>query len=710
MSSDESQTASALPLPGSPFPLGALPGAGGTQFAVHAPHAELVQVCLISPEGHEQRVDLTQQTYGIWHGIVGGTGPGQRYGYRAHGPWRPRAGLRINPAKILLDPSARQLAGSLGDARALLSYDHDPFGDPSTIDSLGHTPLSVVTAPLGVRDTPRLETPWEVTVLYELHVGSFTARHPDVPPRLRGTYLGLCTPVILDYLVALGITAVELLPVHAFLSEPSVRARGMRNHWGYSTASFFAPHPGYATAPGREIPEFRQMVQALHGAGIEVILDVVFNHTCEAGVDGPTLSWRGLDAPGYYQLDDDGLDIDLTGCANTIDAHSPAVVRMVCNSLRYWVSEMDVDGYRFDLASALGRRRGATFDPTSALFTAITSDPVLARCKLIAEPWDATELGYQVGNFGTHWSEWNDRYRSTIRRFWAGHTGVRELASRIAGSEDLYGPSNRKPWASINFITAHDGFTAADLVSFAHKHNEANGEHNRDGAEHNDSVNHGVEGPTEDPDVLTARARHVRALLATLLLSTGTPMLLAGDELGHSQNGNNNAYCVPAGTPVTDAWPIEWTRADPALTTFVTRALALRRAAPVLRQREFFDGRDTPTGNPDLVWFGADGVEMDVAAWQDDSRRTLQAWVDGSDVRAFTRDGRVVEDTSGLLLLHAGPAATVTLGCPEWYSGTVRCVFDSSTADGAPADRAAVAAGSTLHLTGPTLRAFRATG
>jgi len=692
-----------------PFPLGAFPGDDGTRFAVHAPHGSRVQLCLIDDTGREDRIDLPDKTYGVWHGEVPGVRPGQRYGYRVHGAWQPRTGLRANPHKLLLDPWGRQLTGDIGDMSRLLGYERTPFGEASTVDSLGHTPLSVVTdTPAGSRHH-RPGTPWEQTVIYELHVGSYTARHPDVPEQWRGTYLGLTAPAVLDHLVGLGVTAVELLPVHAFLTEPPVRVRGMRNHWGYSTASYFAPHPGYATTPGNEIAEFRTMVDTLHEAGLEVILDVVYNHTCEWSVDGPHVSWRGFDAPGYYLLDATGHDIDLTGCGNTVDGSSPVAVRMICDSLRYWATEMGVDGFRFDLASALARPRGGDFDARAAVFTAITTDPVLTRLKLIAEPWDATLPGYQLGNIGPQWSEWNDRYRDSVRRFWARGAGIREVASRLAGSEDLYGRHTRRPWMSINFVTAHDGFTMADLVSYRRKHNEANGEQGRDGSDNNESVDHGVEGPTDDPLVVAARARHVRALVATLLLSTGTPMLLAGDEFGHSQGGNNNAYCVPADVPVRDAWPLDWEHADRDLVEFVRQALRLRKVVPVLRQGRFFDGRARQVGYPDLVWFGADGRELQDADWLDEDRRTLQAWVDGSQLGTVTRAGVPLADSSGLLVLHAGGPAAVTLGRAEWYRGDMVCVFDSSSVDGEPADLTPLPAGTTLPLTGPTLLVFRIT-
>lgn len=703
--SPESASSAALHDP-SPFPLGATVVETGTRFAVHAPHSDRVQVCLVDDDGREQRVDLPDFTYGVWHGVVPGAGAGQRYGYRAHGRWDPRHGLRTNPHKILLDPWGRQITGEVGDAARLVAYEGSPFDGMSTVDSLGHTPLSVVTSPSG-NSSQRPRIPWENTVVYELHVGSYTAHHPQVPEHLRGTYLGLCQPAVLDHLVQLGVTTVELLPVQAFLTEPPVRARGMRNHWGYSTASYFAPHPAYAATPGEEIAEFRTMVHAFHSVGLEVVLDVVYNHTCEWSVAGPNLSWRGLDAPGYYLLDHHGHDIDLTGCGNTIDGASPIAVRMVCDSLRYWAEDMGVDGFRFDLASALARPRGGPFDPRGALLTAITSDPVLTGLKLIAEPWDATGHGYQLGRFGVQWAEWNDRYRDTTRRFWAGHSGVRELASRLTGSEDVFQRDRRQPAMSVNYITAHDGFTLADLVSYRHKHNEANGEDGRDGSDHNESVDHGVEGPTDDPDIIAARDRHVRALLATLMLSTGTPMLLAGDEIGHTQHGNNNAYCVPEEVPVREAWPLEWQDADLERFAYVRGLLGLRNVVPVLRRRRFFDGRARTDGRPDLVWFGIEGTELDYAGWHDESRRTLQGWVDGSDLGTTTRAGLRLPDSSGLFVLHAGDAATVTLGGPEWYRGDIVCVFDSSTIDGSPVDDTPLAVGSEFHVTGPTVLVFR---
>ncbi|MFI9815685.1 glycogen debranching protein GlgX [Saccharothrix variisporea] len=670
-------------LAGRPFPLGAHPEAGGVRFAVSAPPADAVEVCLISEDGGEQRVQLTERTFGVWHGLVAGVTPGQRYGYRVHGPYDPARGLRCNPAKLLVDPYARRITGAFTDLQAALGYAVDPMhGPPSSVDSLGSVPLSVVTSPGGPDTGVKPEVPFEEAVVYELHVRGFTKRHPAVPPHLRGTYLGLAHPAVVEHLVRLGVTTVELLPVHAFVDEPALIRDGRHNYWGYSPLSYFAPHPGYASEPGREIEEFRTMVAALHAVGIEVLIDVVFNHTCEGGPEGPTLSYRGFDAPGYYlHIEGGGSTLDITGCGNTLEAGSPQVVRLVTDSLRYWTTELGVDGFRFDLASTLGRPHGGRFDRASAMLTAITTDPVLSRCKLIAEPWDATGDGYRVGDFGVQWAEWNGRYRDTVRDFWRGHTGVRDLAYRLSGSSDLYADDLRRPWQSINFITAHDGFTLRDLVSYNEKHNEANGEDNRDGTNDNRSWNCGAEGETTDPAILSLRARQARNLLATLLFSTGTPMLTAGDELWRTQGGNNNAYCLDDET----SW-VEWklTADAESMLAFTRRVIALRADSPALRQPEFFDGRTTPSGAPDLVWFRADGEEMAETDWFDDSRRFLGMWIDGSTSLSRTREGELVSDDSWLLLLNASPnPQEVTLPGPE-YGTTYIPALDTTTPDGTP--------------------------
>jgi glycogen operon protein len=676
------------------------------RFAVTAPIADAVEVCLISDNGTERRIELTERTFGVWHGHVPGTTPGQRYGYRVHGPYDPSRGLRCNPAKILVDPYARRIAGGLSNLDAALGYVGDPMTGPaSDVDSLGGVPLSVVGSPGGPSTGVKPEWPFEESVIYELHVKGFTQQHPEIPPHLRGTYLGLAHPAAVEHLVRLGVTTVELLPVYSFVDEPMLMRSGRHNYWGYSPLGYFAPHAGYASEPGREIEEFRTMVAALHAANIEVILDVVYNHTCEGGPGGPTLSFRGLDAPLYYPHTTGGGTIDITGCGNTLDAGSPVVVRLVTDSLRYWTTEMGVDGFRFDLASTLARPGGGAFDRNSAMLISITTDPILSACKLIAEPWDATGDGYRVGAFGRQWAEWNGRYRDTTRNFWRGEMGVRDLAYRLSGSSDLYAIDLRRPWQSINFITAHDGFTLRDLVSYNEKHNEANGEDNRDGTNDNQSWNHGTEGETTDPEILSLRARQARNLLATLLLSTGTPMLTAGDEMWRTQNGNNNPYCLDDET----SW-VNWKLSGDAesMLAFARRAIHLRANGPALRQPEFFEGRTTPSGNPDLVWFGPDGEEMDEPDWFQEDRRTLCMWIDGSNSQSRTRDGELIADHSWLLMLHAGDAPVeVVLPGPE-YGVTFQPTLDTTTADGTPATPGALAAGSHITLEARSLLLLRA--
>jgi glycogen operon protein len=693
-------------LAGRPFPLGAHPEAGGVRFAVASSVAEAVEVCLVDPaSGTERRVELTERTFGVWHGVIGAVTPGQRYGYRVHGPYDPGRGLWCNPAKLLVDPYARRISGELSDLDAALGYAGEPLsGRPSSVDSLGSVPLSVVTSPGGPDTGVSPEVPFEEAVVYELHVRGFTRRHPEVPEQQRGTYLGLAHPAVVEHLVRLGVTTVELLPVHTFVDEPSLVRAGRHNYWGYSPLGFFAPHPGYASRPGHEVEEFRTMVAALHAVGIEVIVDVVFNHTCEGDPAGPTLSFRGLDAPAYYLHGPDGRTRDITGCGNTLDAGSPTVVRLVTDSLRYWMTELGVDGFRFDLASVLGRPGGAGFTAESALLTAIACDPLLATAKLIAEPWDATGDGYRVGDFGPQWAEWNGRYRDTVRDFWRGATGVRDLAYRLSGSSDLYADDLRRPWQSINFVTAHDGFTLRDLVSYDHKHNEANGEDGRDGTDDNRSWNCGVEGPTDDPEVRELRGRQARNLLGSLLLSTGTPMLLAGDELWRTQGGNNNAYCLDDET----SW-VDWSPgADrDAILAFARRVIALRAASPALRQPEFFEGRTTPSGAPDLMWFRPDGLEMAETDWFDEGRRTLGMWIDGSTCLSRTREGELVSDHSWLIVLHAG-AEPVTLVLPDAeYGSAFDPVLDTSSPDGAPADDGPCRPGDVRELPPRTLLLFR---
>jgi isoamylase len=661
------------------FPLGAHVDPAGVRFAVASASAEAVEVCLVDgAQGAftERRVELTERTFGVWHGHVPGVAAGQRYGYRVHGPYRPWDGLRANPAKILVDPYARRVTGAVTDLEAARGWAIDAMtGPPNTVDSLGHVPLSMVTGSLPPVTHPRPDVPWSETVIAEVHVRGYTLLHPEVPPEQRGTYLGLAHPAVVAHLHRIGITAVELLPVTAIAEEPSLVARGRHNFWGYSTLGFFAPHPGYASVPGAEIEEFTAMVDALHAAGIEVLLDVVPNHTCEGGVGGTTLSFRGLDAPAYYCLRG-GYDVDVTGTGNTLDAGSPTVVRMVCDALRHWATDFGVDGFRIDLASVLGRPRAGPFDPNAPMLTAIATDPVLSRCKLIAEPWDATGEGYRVGGFGVSWSEWNGRYRDAVRDFWRGQGAIGELARRLTASEDLYALSGRRPWASINFVTAHDGFTLRDLVSYEHKHNEANGEDNRDGTNDNRSQNFGVEGETTSPVVRARRLAAARAMLGTVLLSTGTPMLLGGDELWRTQRGNNNAYCLDDPT----SW-VDWsdTPEARALTAFVARLGEIRRASSTLdRDRFFREG--------DVTWWHPSGRPMGPDDWHDHTARTL---------------GLLVGEW--LLLLHSGEAAPCVLPPGGPYTPSL----DSTCADGTPITNRPVPGNATVTMPTESLLLLR---
>ncbi|MHA6784918.1 glycogen debranching protein GlgX [Pseudonocardia saturnea] len=652
------------------FPLGSHVDDDGVRFAVASTSADSVEVCLVDgPDDAltEKRVELTERTFGVWHGHVPGVVAGQRYGYRVHGPYRPWQGLRANPAKILVDPYARRIAGQVTDLEAARGWVDDPMtGALSERDSLGHVPLSVVTGPDGAPTHARPGVPWSATVITELHVKGFTHLHPEVPPEQRGTYLGLAHPAVIAHLQRIGVTAVELLPVTSIADEPPLLARGLCNYWGYATLGFLAPHAGYASLPGAEVQEFAAMVGALHAAGIEVILDIVPNHTAEGGVGGTTLSYRGLDAPAYYSLGGNGHDADITGTGNTLDAGSPTVIRLVCDAMRHWVTVFGVDGFRIDLASVLGRPRSGTFDPHAPLLTAIATDPVLSRVKLIAEPWDATGEGYRVGGFGVAWSEWNGRFRDSVRDFWRGRSGIGEVASRLTGSSDLYAGNGRRPWASINFVTAHDGFTLRDLVSYDRKHNEANGEDNRDGTDDNRSQNFGVEGPTGSPVIAERRLSAARALLGTMLLSTGSPMLLGGDEIWRTQGGNNNAYCLDDAT----SW-VDWTGGPEAeaLTAFVARVTAIRRSSPALHRDRFYrDG--------EVLWWHPAGRRLRGHDWHDGGLHSL----------GLLRG-------EWLLLLHAGPDAIAVTLPP---GGPYLPELDSTRPDGAPAGGRPVPGGATI--------------
>jgi glycogen operon protein len=637
--------------PGSRFPLGATPGPGGTNFAVSSGVADGMLLCLFDGAGTETRVALPEYDAGVWHGFAEGVGPGQAYGYRATGPWDPARGVRCNPAKLLLDPYARATSGPVRFGPEVLDHDADP-DRASQLDSAAHVPRSLVVdpgpgRPAGPGPRHRLAD----TVVYEVHVKGFTMRHPGVPAELRGTYAGLGHEAAVAHLVDLGVTAVELLPVHQHVPEAFLQERGLTNYWGYNTIGFFAPHDGYSAAvragrPGGQVAEFQAMVAALHAAGLEVLLDVVFNHTAEGGQGGPTLCHRGLDNPAYYRLDpaDPRRYVDTTGTGNSVNAGDPVCLQLIMDSLRYWLTEMGVDGFRFDLAPTLAREDGR-FDRMSSFFDLVAQDPVVSRAKLIAEPWDVGQPdSYDIGRFPPLWSEWNGRYRDSMRDFWRRQAGlVGEFATRFSGSSDLYGGSRRRPTASVNLITVHDGFTLADLVSYDRKDNEANGEDNRDGTDDNRSWNCGAEGPTGDPEVLALRARQSRVLLTTLLLSFGVPLLCGGDELGRSQGGNNNAYCQDNEI----SW-FDWSRTDDGLLAFTRRLVAFRRDHPVFRRRRFLVGIEAA----ELAWYTPAATPMTMENWADPNARALAIYLDGGDQPDLADDGAPLLDDDFLVLVN----------------------------------------------------------
>jgi glycogen operon protein len=666
--------------PGRPYPLGAHFDGYGTNFAVYSGVAERVDLCLFDVEGamSETRVELGRGIGQIWHAYLPLIGPGTRYGFRVHGPWDPARGLRCNPNKLLVDPYARAISHGLDWGPALRGDDGN--GGPSTEDSAPHTFRSVVVQPyFDWGNDRRLEIPWSETVIYEGHVKGLTMQHPDVPESLRGTYAGLAHPAILRHLKSLGVTAIELLPIHAFIHDGFLLERGLRNYWGYHSIGYFAPHPEYASVRSANgaVAEVKHMIRTLHQHGIEVILDVVYNHTAEGNHEGPTLSLRGLDNMTYYRLVPEDLTyyMDYTGTGNTLQMRSPHTLQLVMDSLRYWIDEMHVDGFRFDLASALARGLHEV-DRLGAFFDLIQQDPVVSRVKLIAEPWDVGDGGYQVGNFPPLWSEWNGKYRDWIRDYWRGEPGsLPELGARITGSSDLYQEGGRFPHASINFVTAHDGFTLRDLVSYNEKHNEANGEDNRDGESHNRSWNCGAEGDSDDPEITALRRRQQRNFLATLFLSQGVPMLLAGDELGRTQRGNNNAYCQDNEV----SW-VDWTSVDGDLLAFTRRLAELRRAHPAFRRRGWFQGRPIRRARielPDIAWFSADGSEMTDEHWDSDVSRTLQVFLDGHGITVPDERGEPIVDDTFLIVFHAAPEpGQITL--PEARWGKVWCrVLDS---------------------------------
>ena len=643
--------------PGEPYPLGSTYDGAGTNFALFSDVAEKVELCLISAEGEETRIALEEVDAHIWHCYIPSIMPGQRYAYRVHGPFDPANGKRCDPNKLLVDPYAKAFDGEFDGHPSLFNYDIHDHSKRNTEDSLGHTMTSVVINPFfdwGADRAPR--TPYNETVIYEAHVKGMTMTHPDIPEELRGTYAGLAHPAIIDYLKDLGATAIELMPVHQFLQDDHLREKGLRNYWGYNTFGFLAPHQDYSASqkPGGAVSEFKGMVRAFHDAGIEVILDVVYNHTAEGNHMGPTICFRGIDNEAYYRLVEGDRQhyMDYTGTGNSLNVRHPHSLQLIMDSLRYWVSEMHVDGFRFDLASTLAREFHDV-DRLSAFFDLVQQDPVVSQVKLIAEPWDVGEGGYQVGNFPPQWTEWNGKYRDTIRDFWRGEPStLGEFASRITGSSDLYANNDRRPTASINFVTAHDGFTLNDLVSYNEKHNMANGEDNRDGESHNRSWNCGVEGPTDDERVLSLRSRQHRNFLTTLLLSQGTPMISHGDEMGRGQKGNNNVYCQDNRL----SW-VDWnqTRTNSELVEYTQFLTELRAEHPVFRRRRFLRGGPlgAETDDRDIAWLTYEGRVMTTDDWNFDFGKSLMVWLNGDAITEPDRRGHRIEDDSFLLCFNA---------------------------------------------------------
>ncbi|MFI0418404.1 glycogen debranching protein GlgX [Spongiactinospora sp. 9N601] len=694
--------------PGQAYPLGGTWDGVGTSFAVFSEVADKVELCLFDDRGREERVDLPESDGFVWHGYFPGITPGQRYGFRVHGPYEPARGHRCNPAKLLLDPYAKAIEGEVTWDEALFSY---RFTDPARAngaDSAPFMPKNVVVNPFFDWGSDRRPgTPYHQTVIYEAHVRGLTMRHPAVPREQRGTYAGLAHPAVIEHLLGLGVTAVELMPVHQFVPEHAMVARGLTNYWGYNTIAYFAPHNGYGSSgqSGEQVTEFKAMVRALHEAGIEVILDVVYNHTAEGDHMGPTLCFRGIDNAAYYRLHDGDRRyyLDYTGCGNSLNVRSPHALQLIMDSLRYWVLEMHVDGFRFDLAAALARELHDV-DRLSAFFDLIQQDPVISQVKLIAEPWDVGPGGYQVGNFPPLWTEWNGKYRDSMRDFWRGHGSMLpEFASRLTGSQDLYASSGRRPVASINFVTCHDGFTLNDLVSYNRKHNEANREGNRDGTDDNRSWNCGAEGPVEDPEIVRLRRRQRRNFLATLFVSQGVPMVTAGDEFGRTQRGNNNAYCQDNEVSWVD-WSLA--RAESGLLEFVRAVAALRRAHPVFQRRRFFHGRLATDGRRDIVWFTPAGKEMTAADWHTGYAKSLAVYLNGEAIDEPGPRGERIIDDSFLLLVNAHHEdITFTLPQAEYGDGW-RAVLD--TADDGPREEPpadeAWAAGTPVAVTGRSMR------
>ena len=691
--------------PGNAYPLGSTYDGAGTNFALFSYVADRVELCLLDENDTETRIDLIERDAHIWHCYLPGIQPGQRYGYRVHGPWNPDEGKRCDPNKLLVDPYARAFDGDYDGDPSLFSYDITNPDDPNgrnTEDSLGHTMLSVVVNPFfdwGNDRPPHI--PYHETVIYEAHVKGMTMTHPDVPEELRGTYAGLAHPAIIQYLVDLGVTAIELMPVHQFLQDDRLRELGLRNYWGYNSFGFFAPYNDYAAnkAPGGAVAEFKSLVRAYHEAGLEVILDVVYNHTAEGNHMGPTIAFRGIDNEAYYRLVDGDKRhyMDYTGTGNSLNVRDPYSLQLIMDSLRYWVTEMHVDGFRFDLASTLAREFDDV-DRLATFFDLVQQDPVVSQVKLIAEPWDVGEGGYQVGNFPPLWTEWNGKYRDTVRDFWRGEPAtLGEFASRLTGSSDLYANNGRRPTASINFVTAHDGFTLNDLVSYNEKHNDANGEDGRDGESHNRSWNCGVEGPTDDPEILQLRAQQRRNFFTTLLLSQGTPMISHGDEMARTQNGNNNVYCQDNEL----AW-VDWDLAEENidLLSFTRRLLRIRANHPVFRRRQFLAGGPlgTDVRDRDIAWLVPNGTLMTQDDWDFAFGKSLQVFFNGDAIEELDERGQKVRDDSFILMFNAH-FEPIEFTLPlEHFGMKWKLLVDTTEAVGYPLEDLTIDAGGSITV------------
>jgi glycogen operon protein len=709
--------------PGTSYPLGATYDGAGTNFALYSQIADQAELCLFDDAGTETRLPLHEVDGFVWHGYLPGVGPGQRYGYRVHGPYEPAAGHRCDPAKLLLDPYAKAVDGYTDWDQAVFSYSFADSGERNDQDSAPHVPRSVVVNPyFDWRGDRPPRTPYHESVIYEAHVKGLTRLHPSVPENQRGTYRGLAHPAVIDHLRGLGVTAVELMPVHEFVTDSHLSGEGLANYWGYNTIGFFAPHNAYSSSGtrGEQVPEFKSMVHALHDAGIEVILDVVYNHTAEGNHLGPTLSMRGIDNAAYYRLSDTDprYYFDTTGTGNSLLMRHPQVLQLIMDSLRYWVTEMHVDGFRFDLAAALARQFHEV-DRLSAFFDLVQQDPVVSQVKLIAEPWDVGEGGYQVGNFPPLWSEWNGKYRDTIRDLWRGRPAtLPEFASRLTGSSDLYASDGRHPVASVNFVTAHDGFTLADLVSYNDKHNEANGEGNRDGSDDNRSWNCGAEGPTGDPAIVALRERQERNFLTALFLSQGVPMLLAGDEMGRTQQGNNNAYCQDNELSWVHWPPVDDTPGGPPggrgmappLLEFTRRLIRLRAGHPVFRRRRYMQGHPVQGGAcslVDIAWFTPGGEEMTGDDWDAGFAKSLTMFLNGETISEPDQRGERITDDSFLVLVNASEQDLKFTVPPAAYGRVWQKVLDTAAPAAGGEEGATARAGGLVEVRDRSVQVLR---